>query len=133
MTAGSGRVGPEEHVKARIDIPSKGKQVVEERWVPAKRGARTGVIMEARQGAEELMVGYDRKNVSPRCIAKIDIRKAYDSVRDDVAEEMGWVSGVLELGFGIVVSGFVQELTEDGRFLCIEVEILFVGFEEEVG
>ncbi|GAB2301003.1 hypothetical protein Dimus_035039 [Dionaea muscipula] len=29
---------------------------------------------------QELMCGYERKNISPRCLARVDIRKAYDSV-----------------------------------------------------
>ncbi|GAB2291668.1 hypothetical protein Dimus_038167 [Dionaea muscipula] len=30
---------------------------------------------------QELMRGYDQKHVTPRCLIKIDLRKAYDSVR----------------------------------------------------
>lgn len=31
----------------------------------------------------ELVKGYERKGVSPRCMLKVDMRKAYDSVKID--------------------------------------------------
>lgn len=33
--------------------------------------------------AQELMRGYHRDNISPRCAIKVDLKKAYDSVRWD--------------------------------------------------
>ncbi|XP_019228166.1 PREDICTED: uncharacterized protein LOC109209363 [Nicotiana attenuata] len=44
--------------------------------------------------AHELIKGYSQKNVSPRCMIKVDIRKAYDSV------EWGFLRAVL-LEFGV--------------------------------
>jgi len=44
--------------------------------------------------AHELVKGYSRKGVSPRCIVKVDIRKAYDSM------DSGFLRMVLiEFGF----------------------------------
>ncbi|GAB2280342.1 hypothetical protein Dimus_039402 [Dionaea muscipula] len=37
---------------------------------------------------QELMAGYDRKGISPRCVAKIDLRKAYGSVSWCFVERM---------------------------------------------
>ncbi|GAB2285164.1 hypothetical protein Dimus_039696 [Dionaea muscipula] len=55
---------------------------------------------------QELMVGYNRKVISPRCLAKIDLKKAYDSVHwsfvIDLMMAMGfpaifmsWIKGCL--------------------------------------
>ncbi|GAB2265028.1 hypothetical protein Dimus_037798 [Dionaea muscipula] len=35
---------------------------------------------------QEIINGYDRKHISPRCLAKVDLRKAYDSVNWDFIE-----------------------------------------------
>ncbi|MGC8050215.1 reverse transcriptase domain-containing protein, partial [Salmonella enterica] len=29
---------------------------------------------------QELLYGYERKNISPRCMLKLDIKKAFDSI-----------------------------------------------------
>lgn len=44
--------------------------------------------------ATELIRGYGRSHISPRCVIKVDIRKAYDSVEWSFLEGMLW-----ELGF----------------------------------
>ena len=38
------------------------------------------VIFDNMILSHELIKGYGRKNVSPRCMLKIDLQKAYDSV-----------------------------------------------------
>lgn len=38
------------------------------------------IIMDNVILADELVKGYDKKNVSPRCTIKVDISKGYDSV-----------------------------------------------------
>ncbi|GAB2301430.1 hypothetical protein Dimus_039250 [Dionaea muscipula] len=37
---------------------------------------------------QEILTGYDRKMISPRCLAKIDLHKAYDSVHWSFLEQM---------------------------------------------
>ncbi|GAB2291433.1 hypothetical protein Dimus_038162 [Dionaea muscipula] len=49
---------------------------------------------------QELMAGYDWKNISPRCVEKIDLRKAYDSVLWEFVSDL-----LLLLGFSM---GFVR-------------------------
>lgn len=44
--------------------------------------------------ATELLRGYSRSHVSPRCVIKVDIKKAYDSVEWPFLETM-----MIELGF----------------------------------
>lgn len=44
--------------------------------------------------ASELIKGYERKGLSPKCVIKIDLQKAYDSVERPFLEAM-----LLELGF----------------------------------
>lgn len=44
--------------------------------------------------AVELVKGYGRKAMSPRCMAKIDVQNAYDSLEWHLLEEM-----LLGLGF----------------------------------
>lgn len=48
-----------------------------------------GVVNEAQAGkhigdnlllATELIKGYSHKHISPRCMIKVDLRKAYDSI-----------------------------------------------------
>jgi len=38
--------------------------------------------------SQELARGYNRKNISPRCIMKIDLKKAYDSVHWEFLKEL---------------------------------------------
>lgn len=38
--------------------------------------------------AHELVKGYAKKGVSPRCIVKVDIRKAYDSLNWDFVRQV---------------------------------------------
>ena len=38
--------------------------------------------------SQELARGYNRQHISPTCLMKIDLRKAYDSVQWDFIEEM---------------------------------------------
>ncbi|XP_070026137.1 uncharacterized protein [Nicotiana sylvestris] len=67
--------------------------------------------------AQELVKSYTRENVSPRCMIKIDIQKAYDSVEwvylEQMLDEMGFprqfISWVLEcvttVNYSILVNG----------------------------
>ncbi|GAB2279563.1 hypothetical protein Dimus_039359 [Dionaea muscipula] len=43
---------------------------------------------------QELMIGYDRKFISPRCMAKIDLCKAYDSVNWSFVQQL-----MMKIGF----------------------------------
>lgn len=38
------------------------------------------LIIENVMLSQELIAGYSRKHISPRCMLKVDIQKAYDSV-----------------------------------------------------
>lgn len=51
-------------------------------------------ILENILIAFELIKGYDRKYVSPRCMIKIDLQKDYDSIEWPFIEKM-----MVELGF----------------------------------
>ena len=44
--------------------------------------------------AQELVRGYGRKNVSPRCLVQMDIQKAYDTVEWQALQHI-----MVELGF----------------------------------
>lgn len=44
--------------------------------------------------SHELVRGYNRKQISPRCMVKVDIQKAYDSVEWPFLKQM-----LVELGF----------------------------------
>lgn len=37
---------------------------------------------------QEVAIGYERKNIAPRCMMKIDIKKAYDSIHWDFIQEL---------------------------------------------
>lgn len=43
-------------------------------FIPGRKGANNIIL------AHELVQAYNRKNVSPRCMIKVDIQKAYDTV-----------------------------------------------------
>ncbi|XP_048501545.1 uncharacterized protein LOC125497880 [Beta vulgaris subsp. vulgaris] len=63
--------------------------------------AQTGFIPERNIGdnillATELIRGYSRRHISPRCVIKVDIRKAYDSVEWVFCESV-WVICVMIL------------------------------------
>lgn len=61
-------------------------------------------MMENIHLAQELMRQYNRKRVAPRCLLKVDLRKAYDSV------EWGFLKQMLEgLGFPTKFIGWVME------------------------
>ncbi|XP_019242083.1 PREDICTED: uncharacterized protein LOC109222144, partial [Nicotiana attenuata] len=69
--------------------------------------------------AHELVKGYNKKGVSPRCIIKVDIRKAYDSVEwpflEMVLQEYGFPNKMNADGMliqhndALVVSLLVQD------------------------
>lgn len=64
--------------------------------------------------AQELVKGYSRKGVSLRCIIKIDIRKAYDSV------EWGLLQIVLlEFGFPLKIVNWIMACvsTKGGKWV----------------
>ncbi|GAB2296971.1 hypothetical protein Dimus_031075 [Dionaea muscipula] len=44
--------GVENHLRKERDTPFKGKQVVEERWMPAKRGVRLGDLKKFNRGTK---------------------------------------------------------------------------------
>ncbi|XP_021749426.1 uncharacterized protein LOC110715167 [Chenopodium quinoa] len=56
--------------------------------------------------ATELIKGYDHKFISPRCMVKVDLKKAYDSVKwgflITVMQELGFLRDLLA-GFGLVL------------------------------
>ncbi|XP_057249324.1 uncharacterized protein LOC130590787 [Beta vulgaris subsp. vulgaris] len=54
--------------------------------------------------ATELIRGYTRKYMSPRCIMKVDIKKAYDSVEWSYLETL-----LKEFGFPNVFTGWIME------------------------
>lgn len=70
--------------------------------------------------AEQFLRQYERKRVSPRCLLKIDIHKAYDSVNweflDDVLRGLnfpehfcGWIREcVLTTAYSISLNGEIQ-------------------------
>lgn len=58
------------------------------RFIPGRHIADNIVL------ATELMRGYGRAHISPRCVIKVDIRKAYDSLEWSFLETM-----LMELGF----------------------------------
>lgn len=62
--------------------------------------------------AEELLRQYNRKWISPKCLLKIDLRKAYDSINWNFLRDVlqGWVSlKDLLVGSGNV---FLLQLTQ---------------------
>jgi len=61
--------------------------------------------------AQEILRGYNRKRISPRCVLKIDLRKAYDSVC------WSFLHSVLsEFGFPIQFVGWVMECVASTSF-----------------
>lgn len=70
--------------------------------------------------AQELVKSYTRKNVSPRCMIKIDLQKAYDSVElvylEQVLDELGfprkftkWIMECVKtMNYFIMVNGDLQ-------------------------
>lgn len=57
--------------------------------------------------AHELIQGYKRKSISPRCIIKIDLQKAYDSL------EWGYLKQVMiEIGFPDQVINWIMECVQ---------------------
>lgn len=53
--------------------------------------------------ASDLLKGYGRKGLSPRCYIKIDLRKAYDSIEWSFVETM-----MLELGVPNRMVGWIM-------------------------
>lgn len=70
--------------------------------------------------SHELIKGYQRKNISPRCMIKIDVQKAYDSV------EWPFLNQVLEeLGFPYQFSHWIMScLTSVTYVLTVNGEVL---------
>lgn len=63
--------------------------------------------------ATELIKGYGRKHISPRCVLKVDLKKAYDSLEWSFLEELGfpamfvrWVLACIStVSYTIMVNG----------------------------
>lgn len=67
--------------------------------------------------ATELIKGYNRKSISPRCLMKVDLKKAYDSIEwsflETVLHELGFpnlfVSWIMEcvssVSYSILING----------------------------
>lgn len=78
---------------------------------------------------QDLVRGYSRKGVSPRCIMKIDLHKAFDSVRWQFLKELmthmkfppQFVSWVMEcitsVTYRVHVNGQIGEVFKGGRGL----------------
>ncbi|XP_019150673.1 PREDICTED: uncharacterized protein LOC109147524 [Ipomoea nil] len=56
--------------------------------IAARMGRVLPDIVDQAQGAFELIRGYSRKRISPRCMIMVDIRKAYDTVSWDFLKEV---------------------------------------------
>lgn len=70
---------------------------------PAQAGFIPGKHIGAAALATELMKGYSHKYISPRCMIKIDLRKAYDSI------EWPFLATMLEeLGFPRLLSNWIM-------------------------
>ena len=63
--------------------------------------------------ATELIRGYARKHMSPRCIMKVDIRKAYDSVEWSYLETL-----LHEFGFPNIFIGWIMECVTTCLIQC---------------
>lgn len=75
-------------------------------------GAQSGFIPKRHIAdntllATELIRGYNRKHMSPRCMLKIDLRKAYDSLVWPYLRIM-----LSEFGFPQVFLGWVMECVQ---------------------
>lgn len=77
------------------------------------------VILENILLSHELVKGYNRKHISPRCMIKIDIQKAYDSVEWPFLRYF-----LLELGFPyIFVKWIMACITTIIYLICVNGEI----------
>lgn len=56
--------------------------------------------------ATELIKGYNRTHISPRCMIKVDLKKAYDSIEwsylKDVMKELGFPETFVQWVFACV-------------------------------
>jgi len=78
---------------------------------------------------QDLVRGYTRKGISPRCIMKIDLHKAFDSVHLDFLKELmdhmrfptqfvSWLMACISsVSYRIHVNGHIGELFKGGRGL----------------
>ncbi|GAB2297215.1 hypothetical protein Dimus_038459 [Dionaea muscipula] len=74
---------------------------------------------------QELLYGYERKHISPRCMAKVDLRKAYDSVRWGFIEEL-----LGKLGFPVKFTKWVMACVSSTSFTFMlngELQGFFLG------
>lgn len=72
--------------------------------------------------AQELIRQYNRKRVSPRCVIKVDIKKAYDSVSRDFLE-----NALLAIGLPDQFVGWIMECVSTTSF-SIRINGDFHGF-----
>ena len=78
---------------------------------------------------QDIVRGYNRKGISPRCIMKIDLHKAFDSVHWQFLKELmvhmkfppqsvNWIMGYLtSVNYKIYVNGQIGEAFKGGRGL----------------
>ncbi|CAH9079933.1 unnamed protein product, partial [Cuscuta epithymum] len=61
--------------------------------------------------AQELVRGYNRKRISPRCMIMVDLRKAYDTISWDFLRNV-----LLGLGFPATFVGWIMECVSTASF-----------------
>nr|CCA65981.1 hypothetical protein [Beta vulgaris subsp. vulgaris] len=95
--------------------------------------AQTGFIPERHIGdnillATELIRGYNRRHVSPRCVIKVDIRKAYDSVEWVFLESM-----LKELGFPSMFIRWIMACVKTVSYSILLNGIPSIPFDAQKG
>ncbi|KAL2253070.1 UNVERIFIED_CONTAM: hypothetical protein Sindi_0101700 [Sesamum indicum] len=81
--------------------------------------------------ALELFTGYNQRCLPPRCVLKVDIRKAYDTMEWDFVQ-----ATLLYSGFWLFLCDGLKSIDQDGRFQfhwkCEAAKIFQLGFANDV-